>query len=215
MNLLIARGRANAYDRIIVTTGMYRMNMQSGKKRQILDAAKELLLEVGYESMSPRKVLERSGAGQGSLYHHFSGKKQLTQTVLEEVAQELTDAFLAVFENENLSPVEKIDQYLARHRNGLVGCKLGRLSNEKAFCEDELRQPLQEFFNFALAEVQNQIELAVKDGSFPLETPSADIAHLILSAIQGGYVVSKATNNDGAVNISTQGARALLKAYQI
>lgn len=193
---------------------MYKMNTKTETKRQILNAAKDLLLEVGYESMSPRKVLERSGAGQGSLYHHFSGKKQLTQTVLDEVAQELKTAFLALIENQDLSPVDKIDNYLARQRHGLIGCKLGRLSNEKAFCDDELRQPLQEFFNFALGEVRNQIELAVKDGSFPPETPSDDIAHLIIAAIQGGYVVSKATNNDRAVNISTEGARALLKAYQ-
>lgn len=191
------------------------MDPKVGKKRQILDAAKELLLEVGYESMSPRKVLDRSGAGQGSLYHHFTGKKQLTQTVLEEVAQELKTTFLAIFEDDTLTPVEKLDRYLARNRNGLIGCKLGRLSNEKAFADDKLRAPLQGFFKFALAAVKAQIEQAVQEKSFPADTPVDDIAHLIIAAIQGGYVVSKATSNDSAVNLSTDGARALLKAYQI
>lgn len=185
------------------------------KRSEILSAAKALMLEVGYESMSPRNVLDRSGAGQGSMYHHFSGKKQLARTVLEEVAQDMKVEFLKVFQDENLTPYEKIDRYLTRPRKGLIGCKLGRLSNEKAFTDDELRLPLQQFFEFALEEIHKQIELAVKDGSFPPETPSKDIAHLIVAAIQGGYVLSKSTNNGDAVNVSTKGALALLKAYHI
>ena len=97
------------------------MKTSTGKKGEIVNAAKELLLEIGYESMSPRKVLERSGAGQGSLYHHFSGKKHLAQTVLDEVAEELKVEFHKIFKNDKLTPVEKLDLYLAKPRKGLVG----------------------------------------------------------------------------------------------
>jgi len=190
------------------------MKTSTGKKDKIVTAAKELLLEVGYESMSPRKVLERSGAGQGSLYHHFSGKKHLAQTVLDEVAEELKVEFTKIFRDDRLSPLEKLDVYLAKPRKGLVGCKLGRLSNEKAFVDDDLRQPLEKFFKFALAEIKNQIEQAVKDGTFPADAPTDAIAHMVVATIQGGYVLSKSTNDAAAVNISSNGARALLKAYQ-
>ena len=120
---------------------------------------------------------------------------------------------MKTFEDASLSPVEKIDKYLARQRNGLIGCKLGRLSNEKAFTDAELRAPLQQFFELLLATVHKQIELAVKDGTMPADTPAKDISHVIVAAIQGGYVLSKSTDKDDAVNCSTQGARALLKAY--
>lgn len=191
------------------------MKNQSIKRQKIIHAAKELLLEVGYESMSPRKVLDRSGAGQGSLYHHFSGKKQLARTVLDDVSAELKVTFDEIFKDQELSPLEKIDKYLARERRGMQGCKLGRLSNEKAFVDDELRQPLQSFFTYILAEVSKQLQKAVDDGSFPLNTPTKDIAHLIVASIQGGYVISKSINHGEAVIFSTQGARALLKAYEI
>ena len=45
------------------------------KRDKLIEATKSLLWEVGYESMSPKTILKRSGAGQGSLYHHFEGKK--------------------------------------------------------------------------------------------------------------------------------------------
>ena len=187
---------------------------KAGKRQAILTAAKELLLEVGYESMSPNKVLERSGAGQGSLYHHFSGKKQLAQTVLYQVAEDLKADLLSIFTNNDLTPVEKLDHYLARPRHGLKGCKLGRLSNEKAFADDDLRQPLQQFFKFALAEVRQQVEQAVREGLFPADTPADAIAHSVMATVQGGYVLSKSVDDDSAVNVSTAGARVLLRAYQ-
>ena len=190
------------------------MKTSTGKKGEIVNAAKELLLEIGYESMSPRKVLERSGAGQGSLYHHFSGKKHLAQTVLDEVAEELKVEFHKIFKNDKLTPVEKLDLYLAKPRKGLVGCKMGRLSNEKAFVDDDLRQPLEKFFKFALAEIKNQVDQAIKDGVFPADAPADAIAHMVMATIQGGYVLSKSTSDAAAVNISSNGARALLKAYQ-
>ncbi len=190
------------------------MKTAIGKKQQILKAARELLLEVGYESMSPAMVLKRSGAGQGSLYHHFSGKKELARTVLDEVAGELKADFIKVFQNDKLTPVEKLDHYLAGPRQGLNGCKLGRLANEKAFVDDELRVSIEQYFKFALAEVRKQVEQAVADGLFPDDAPVDAIAHLVVASIQGGYVLSKSVADGGAVNVSTSGARALLKAYQ-
>ncbi len=44
------------------------------KRTALIEATKALLWERGYEATSPRDMLHRSGAGQGSLYHHFSGK---------------------------------------------------------------------------------------------------------------------------------------------
>ena len=38
-------------------------------KEQLLESARELIWERGYEAMSPNAVIKASGAGQGSLYH--------------------------------------------------------------------------------------------------------------------------------------------------
>ena len=59
------------------------------KREAIVQAAKDLMWEEGYEAMSPRDVLQRSGAGQGSLYHHFRGKRDLAAQALWELNAEL------------------------------------------------------------------------------------------------------------------------------
>ena len=46
-------------------------------KGELVKAAKKLMWERGYEGVSPRDLLDESGAGHGSLYHHFKGKLNL------------------------------------------------------------------------------------------------------------------------------------------
>ncbi len=182
---------------------------------KILNAAKTLLYEEGFEAMSPAKVLKLSGAGQGSLYHHFSGKKELAQIVLDEVAEELNEVTESIFDNENYLPIEKLELFLKRKRNGLLGCKLGRLANEKAFRDEGLRAPLEKYFSLVLTKVKRTLNEGVAQNLFKAEMPVESVAHLIVASVQGGYVVSKALNDADAINQATQGALELLRAYQI
>ena len=43
----------------------------------------ELMWERGYADTSPRQVRERSGVGQGSMYHHFPTKRDPALAALE------------------------------------------------------------------------------------------------------------------------------------
>ncbi|WP_256998392.1 helix-turn-helix domain-containing protein, partial [Cutibacterium avidum] len=55
-------------------------------RSRLLDATQELLWERGYAATSPKDILGRANAGQGSMYHHFSGKQDLAVAALEASA---------------------------------------------------------------------------------------------------------------------------------
>lgn len=58
--------------------------------RELLIAtARELFGRDGYEATSIAAVLERSGVARGALYHHFAGKAELFDAVLEALYAEL------------------------------------------------------------------------------------------------------------------------------
>jgi AcrR family transcriptional regulator len=46
-------------------------------RRRLLAAAEELLIRSGYESTSMAGIARRAGVGVGTVYHHFSDKRQL------------------------------------------------------------------------------------------------------------------------------------------
>lgn len=80
-------------------------------REHLITAAKELLWEGGYQAMSPRAVQERSGAGQGSFYHHFASKADLATTALGEVADEMRETFNMVLHTDK-PPLVRVREYL-------------------------------------------------------------------------------------------------------
>jgi AcrR family transcriptional regulator len=55
-------------------------------RQNLIQSAQELLWERGYVGMSPKAIQERSGAGQGSMYHHFKGKGDLAAEAIQQRA---------------------------------------------------------------------------------------------------------------------------------
>lgn len=182
----------------------------SPKRRDIIDATKSLLWSVGFESMSPRAIMDASGAGQGSLYHHFAGKKAVALEALSEVSTEMRADLARVFD-QRLAPLTRIRRYLALDRQGLGGCRLGRLANEASFSDATLRGPMDEYFRQALGLVEAALSEAVAAGALPKSMNAPRIAKTIVSSVQGGYVLSRALNDPSAVNDATAGASALLE----
>ena len=43
----------------------------------ILQSAKEIFLECGYQEASMRKIASRAGITPGAIYKHFSGKEEM------------------------------------------------------------------------------------------------------------------------------------------
>ena len=60
---------------------MYSQGMES--RERLVTAMSELMWERGYAATSPREVRERSGVGQGSMYHHFPSKRDLALAALQ------------------------------------------------------------------------------------------------------------------------------------
>ncbi|MCB2100679.1 MAG: TetR/AcrR family transcriptional regulator [Rhodobacterales bacterium] len=181
------------------------------KRRNLIDAAKTLLWETGYESMSPRRVLATSGAGQGSMYHHFTGKEDLAATALDETTSEMIAAFDALFDDA-LPPLARIARYLELERDGTARCRLGRLANERAVQEGPLRLPLERYFEHVERRITKALKEAAKDGALGDGVKPRKTAAALVAAVQGGYVLSLAHNDPGYVGRATSGALALLKA---
>lgn len=181
-------------------------------REALVDAAKSLLWEGGYERMSPRKVLDRSGAGQGSLYHHFPTKRALAAAALTDVERELAATAESVFASD-VPPLDRIRAWLALERNGLAGCRLGRLANEvEVLDSDDLRVPLASYLNRVLSLIASALAEAIERRELPTTLSTPDVAAAIVATVQGGYTLSRALADSGAISRSTRGALALLNA---
>ena len=57
--------------------------------RAILQAALELLAEVGFEAMSIEAIAARAGVGKTTIYRRYSGKEELVADAIESLREEV------------------------------------------------------------------------------------------------------------------------------
>ncbi len=60
-----------------------------GTAEDLIESTRELLWERGYVGTSPKAIQQRAGVGQGSMYHHFTGKPGLALAAITRTAQEM------------------------------------------------------------------------------------------------------------------------------
>lgn len=184
---------------------------RSPKREKLLEATKELLWEVGFESMSPRDIQERSAARPGSLYHHFPSKLALAGEAMNEIAESDIARINAFFEEEG-PPLEIVQRYLQLKRDSVRGCRFGRLVNEASIEHDELRGPVKAFFDAIHTHLTRKLLQAKDEGALPEQVNPEHLAVSLLALIQGGAVLARAYQDEERYVKAIDGAIALLNA---
>jgi TetR/AcrR family transcriptional repressor of nem operon len=182
-------------------------------REHLVAAAKELLWERGYEATSPRAILERSGAGQGSLYHHFASKADLAATALQEVADEMRQSIYPVLHNDKPA-LERIRDYLLMPREELRGCRIGRMTQEQVIAQDNLRDPVVAYFAYVEQELAEVLGQAQQEGTVSENVNTSDLAATLIAIIQGGYVLARAFQDPRRMHQAIHGALTLIDSLE-
>ncbi|MCX4231504.1 TetR/AcrR family transcriptional regulator [Streptomyces sp. NPDC020707] len=177
---------------------------------RLIEATRELLWERGYVGTSPKAILQRAGAGQGSMYHHFTGKPELALAAVRRTAQEMRATAEAVLGGPG-SPCERIESYLRRERDVLRGCPVGRLTMDpEVVASDALRAPVDETLDWLRERLAGIVEEGQELGEFGSALDGEEIAATIVATVQGGYVLARASGSAAAFDTGIRGLLSLL-----
>lgn len=89
-----------------------------GRRRAIIDAAAELIVEGGASSLTHRAVAARAGVSLGSTTQYFTSLDELRELALQSLS-DLIDAGLAEVEAQ-LLPLDDAPERLAREMHGFL-----------------------------------------------------------------------------------------------
>ena len=79
----------------------------SARQEEILDAATELFAERGYSDADTQALAEKLGVGKGTLYRHFSSKRELFLAAVDRVMRRLREQMdIRIAEIED--PLERV-----------------------------------------------------------------------------------------------------------
>lgn len=180
-------------------------------KEALTEAAAALLWERGYGATSPAMILRRSNAGQGSMYHHFSGKAELALAAMTQMADELRAKAEAALETGG-SAIGRVNAYLDSERDPLLGCRMGRLVNDHDIVSDlRLRAPVAEFFAWLTQRLAKVLADGVRSGELRSDVDVETIATLAVATVQGGYVLSRSQQDPEQFERAITGVKQLLE----
>ncbi|WP_330310998.1 TetR/AcrR family transcriptional regulator [Streptomyces sp. NBC_00523] len=177
---------------------------------RLIEATRELLWERGYVGMSPKAIQQHAGVGQGSMYHHFTGKPDLALTAIRRTADELRETAERVLDAPGTS-YERIAAYLLRERDVLRGCPVGRLTMDPDIvASDELREPVDETIAWLRGRIAGIVREGVDRGEFAPGVVPEDVAASVVATVQGGYVLARASGSTDAFDAGVRGLLSLL-----
>ncbi|WP_280697713.1 TetR/AcrR family transcriptional regulator [Kitasatospora sp. GP82] len=180
---------------------------------RLIETTQELLWERGYVGTSPKAIQQRSGVGQGSMYHHFGGKTDLAAAALRRSAEQLK----ALAEEQFSGPgtvYERIEAYLLRDREVLRGCRIGRMAQDpEVIAEPQLRRPVEDTFDWLRGRIAELVAEGQAAGEFATGPDPAEVAAAIAAVVQGGYVLARAADSPEPFHQAVRGALALLRTH--
>ncbi len=180
-------------------------------RERLIEATADQLWIRGYTGTSPRSIQVAAGAGQGSMYHHFHGKADLAQAAIEHIADGLLTEGLEILDRPG-DPIDRIEAWLFKPRDRLRGCRLGRLvSDPDVVSNEELRGPIGATFAHLAGRIAEILRDAQATGQLDPSINADDLATLVVSAVQGGYVLARSVQDVEVFDRSVRGAAALLR----
>ena len=161
------------------------------RARYILDAAREVLLEQGYEDASMDEIAARVGIAKGTLYQHFPSKRDLLlalfETHLAQFEQAVDEAAAAPATAR--VRLEQVIRHVYRDRPGahpLVLLLTRNVELRKSLGSGEASGPGRRWEEVR-SRIARMLEEGVADGSFAPELPTG----LMLNAFLGCLLLGR------------------------
>jgi AcrR family transcriptional regulator len=88
----------------------------AARRREILDAALQLMHDKGYEAMTIDDLLAELQISKGALYHYFRSKRALLEGVIEQMGESATTRLSGIVEDPHRSALDKMHAYFDASR---------------------------------------------------------------------------------------------------
>ena len=183
------------------------MRPQKVNDESLMAGLLEVLRSKGYDGASLAELSMATGLKKASLYHRFpGGKKQIAESVMQEVKAWIKQEVLDVLKNKKLKPKERLDTALSRIEEfyawGEKSCILRALSMDSGMEQvGDLVQSSMESWQKGFLKLGQDMGLSKK------KAEKRALEALIL--IQGSLVVAKGSRSPQAFQFAIEKIRSI------
>lgn len=165
-------------------------------RKKLVEAARELFLERGYEAVGVAEILKKAGVNSGSLYYFFKTKEELLLAVLDWYLENLHPEVIEPARQQTTDPIEQVFAVMNGYRQLLtmtecrIGCPIGNLALEMSEKSEAVRGKIAQNFENWRAALRDMFA-AAKD-RLAAGTDCDALATFCLTVMEGGMMQARA-----------------------
>lgn len=163
-------------------------------RARILEHAAELIYAKGVHATNNEQLRRAAGVSGSQLTHYFPTKESLVLAVIEWQAERV----LTFHRGERFSHFDSLDAlrewadfYIAYEHSYQEGCTLGSLASEIIKSDLDVHTELANVFEQWAGIFRDGLERMQSLGRLSAEADPTRLAHLLLSAFQGGMLLAQ------------------------
>ena len=195
----------NGSERRLTTRG-------AAPRRRIVAAAADLATKRGGGETSLDDVMEASGASKSQLYHYFADKDALLREAAALQAERVLAAHGPLLDALDSLAAMRVwrDAVLALNRR--TGCPLGALVYQLPPSARRARTTVEDGLEAWRGMIEDGLARMQSRGELAPDAAPADIAFAVLSAVQGGLLLSRSAKSDRPLELAFDMALAHVAA---
>jgi TetR/AcrR family transcriptional repressor of nem operon len=162
--------------------------VKKSSRDKLLDVTFEEVYRYGYNGAGTASILKKAGVPKGSMYHHFSSKKEMVLCMIEERLIPKVRNFFDFKFQKNITGFEILQQtFIKISKNKMLityGCPLHRLMFEMNALDKDIATVCEDEFNNLSEKLAKILAFGMRDGTIK-EADSVELASYIIASSWG------------------------------
>ena len=157
------------------------------RRRQIADAARELIIKYGSEHITGRRIAKEIGITEGAIYRHFKSKRDILSFLIEDIEATLV-ADIERGMTSGATPLQVIDNTMKSHISSIEqrrGVTFLVIAEIISLGDKKLNRQASEVLNRYTGRIRDIISEGAKSGELRDDVAPETAAILLSATIQG------------------------------
>jgi AcrR family transcriptional regulator len=157
------------------------------RRRQIADAARELIIKYGSEHITGRRIAKEIGITEGAIYRHFKSKRDILSFLIEDIEATLV-ADIERGITSGATPLQVIDNTMKSHISSIEqrrGVTFLVIAEIISLGDKKLNRQASEVLNRYKGRIRDIISEGIKSGEIRDDVAPETVAILLSATIQG------------------------------
>jgi AcrR family transcriptional regulator len=157
------------------------------RKKQIIDAARKLIIKRGSEHIRVKEIAETVGITEGAIYRHFKSKKDILSLLVEVIEVDLVGDIDKALDDD-CSTLDTLEKVLSSHLSAIEqrrGVSFQIIAEIISLGDKKLNKKISETIAKYINRIEDLLSKGVKSGELRQDTDLEATATLFFGMVQG------------------------------